>query len=279
MKIYILGTEKPIQWNKTRASKTQSRVSLQSCTAVSYPPGKHKPPKRLQPPACTESNGIPGTRVTACMKKQLTCLGKTGGSGKNHGHSCYVFLKIRCSCQLVRQPCAFSFQWKFASCSMCWLSGGKGMLKMTCGGLGKCCDIPGRYLNAKKPPLWANASGACLLWRKCFKLNLRRSRTKAEMCHNGCPHPERANELFHLMNEPVFDVLGTMPTSCSSVTHVLTPPKGVLCCCQAQGQSCQPAATTGHRGCSGRGRAPRPSFLHCPCSWVLFKCVRKFSFL
>lgn len=75
-----------------------------------------------------------------------------------------------------------------------------------------------------------------VLWRKCFKLNLQRSRAKSELCHNGCWHPERTNELFHLMNESVLDVLGTMPTSCSSVTHVLTPPKE-LCAAAKLGAS------------------------------------------
>lgn len=146
---------------------------------------------------------------------------------------------------------------------------------MTCGVVGKCWDTPGRYLNAKKKaPLWANASGAWLLCRKRSKLNLRRSGTKAEMCHNGCSHPERTNELFHLMNEPVFHVLGTMPTRCSSVTRVLTLPKGVLCCCQARGQRCQPAASTGQAGGSGRERAPRPSLPHwcgAGCYWSVYE--------
>lgn len=75
-----------------------------------------------------------------------------------------------------------------------------------------------------KAPLWTNASGVCLLWRKSFKLNSQRSRTKGKMYHNGYLHPQRSNELFHLMNEPVFSVLGITPKSCSSVTHVQTPP-------------------------------------------------------
>lgn len=151
-----------------------------------------------------------------------------------------------------------------------WLSGGKGMLKMTGGGLSKFCDIPGRYLNAKKTPLWANATGVCLLWRKCFKLNSERSRTKTAMCHDECSHPERTNELFHLMNEPVLDVLGTMPTSCSSVTHVLTP-KGFCAAAKAGASLARqlPALGTA-RAAAGSSTSPGIStLLWSGCYWRL----------
>lgn len=98
----------------------------------------------------------------------------------------------------------------------------------------------------------------CLFWRKCFTFNLQRSGTKAEICHNGRSHPERTNEPFHLMNEPVFDVLGTMPTSCSSVTHVLTPPKGFCAAAKLGASLAKQLAAQGTRSAPGGSRSLAP---------------------
>lgn len=106
-----------------------------------------------------------------------------------------------------------------------------------------------------------------MLWRKCFKLNLQRSGTKAEMCHNGCWHPERTNELIQLMNEPVFHVLGTMPTSCSSVTPVLTSPRGL---CAAAKLGGTPASQLPAQGTASarQGAGASPTISTPKWSWV-----------
>lgn len=197
-------------------------MSLKSWTAVLCPPCKHKSPKKLQLPACTEFNGIFGTRVTACMKKQLTCLGKTGASGKNSWPQLLRILE-----NLVQLPaCKFTLHFKLVKiCKLfdMMVVGRKRDAKNYLWRVWWIVRYHRKGIKCIKAPLWTNASGVCLLWRKSLKLNLQRSRTKGKRYHNGYLHPQHSNELFHLMNEPVFSVLGIMPKSCSSVTHVQTP--------------------------------------------------------
>lgn len=160
------------------------------------PPGRHSSPQRLQLPACVGADGSLGTRVPACMQKQLTCLGKTGARGRIRTTAAPCSWTIRSSCHLPSLPCSFSSL----------LLGGKGMLGMTCGELGERCGVTAREWKAEKclrgqtPVRWA------CLGENSLSSTCKAAGQKVKTPHSGQPHPHCSNELLHLLNEAAFSL-------------------------------------------------------------------------